>query len=109
MVPGPGPLMPLSQVPTALGRESSISGPSDEADAPDGSVIEQADVRQARPTPILISATRRVTDRARLLVSSPHERGADCPPDGNEQILSRGSSSWLFITFHFVCFLVSLF
>src|SRR2546428_592142 len=70
MVPGPGPLMPLSQVPTALGRESSISGPSDEARPTVGSVSNVAIGTPARPTPNFFNAARRVTDWAICFVSS---------------------------------------
>src|ERR1043166_2913345 len=81
MVPGPGPAMPSSQVPTALGRDSSISGPSVAAGAFDTEPTRLASVTPARPTPNFLSAARRVTDWARLLVSS---------------------SNWLFI--HFLSF-----
>src|SRR5206468_2862053 len=35
------------------------------------------------------------TDCARLLVSSPRERGVGCPQGANEALLSRGSSNLL--------------
>ena len=65
----PGRLTKLSsQVPTALGRESSISGPRVAADA--GIAIQPASVMPARPMQNFFSAARRVTDCAKPLVSS---------------------------------------
>src|SRR6267378_82800 len=61
---------PVSQLPTALGRESSISGPSVEAVTPFGSASTPASAKPARPAPNFFSAEGRVTDWARLLVSS---------------------------------------
>src|SRR5207302_1873674 len=66
----PGILNPSSQVPTGLGWESSISGPSVEANVAVGIAPRQARAMAARPALNLLSAARRVTDWARLFVSS---------------------------------------
>src|SRR5438270_152741 len=66
----PGILNPSSQVPTGLGWESSISGPSVEANVAVGLAPRQARAMAARPALNLLSAARRVTDWARLFVSS---------------------------------------
>src|SRR6267142_6835925 len=94
-----GPGKPVSQVPTALGRESSISGPSVEAETPVGSASKPVSAIQAKPAPNFFSAARRVMGCARLFVSTPRKRGAGCPQGANKQLLSRASSNWLFIFF----------
>src|SRR5947209_17043013 len=67
----PGNRNPSSQLPTGLGCESSTSGPSWEfCAAAVNAQPKQASAMPARPTPNFFSAARRVTDWARLLVTS---------------------------------------
>src|SRR5207237_9533807 len=59
-----------SQLPTALGRDSSINGPRLAAVVTVGVTRIPASAIPARPTPNFFSAARRVTDWAMLFVSS---------------------------------------